>query len=194
MTSITTGTAYPLQSEAVGAASNNDDAHIAPERFGQAACPRASASRHQRERNKALLISRIKQAVADMVLTTGNNCRLKNSEYLSRKLCHDYTYLANVFSETTGSTLEHYIIALRIERVEELLRASPLSLTQIAGQLGYSSVAHLSNQFKKVTGQTPSAYKVLQTRHEIVLKSENDVTVFCNCVNASEVRRVSFAT
>lgn len=191
MTSSTTGTAYPLQYEAAGAG-NRNDAYV--EQQNDHLISRSlAASLTQRERSKAQLIGRIKQAVADLVLATSNASRLKNSEYLSRRLSHDYTYLANVFSETTGSTLEHYIIEFRIDRVKELLPGS-LSLTQIAYQLNYSSVGHLSNQFKKVTGLTPSSYKILHSKHGIMPESGNDVTVFCNRVNTSEVRRVSFAT
>lgn len=192
MTGSTTGTAYSLHYEAVGAG-NRNDADV-EQHYNHSITGRIAVGLAQREHNKAQLIGRIKQAVADMVLATGDNSRLKNSEHLSHKLCHDYTYLANVFSEATGSTLEQYIIGFRIDRVKELLLAGQLSLAQIAYQLSYSSAAHLSNQFKKVAGLTPSSYKALHSNHGIMPESGNNVTVFCNCVNASEVRRVSFAT
>ena len=151
------------------------------------------ASHLQRERNKAQLIGSIRQAVADMVLATGDAARMKNSDYLSRRLSHDYTYLANLFSETTGGTIEQYIIEFRIERVKELLVAGDLNLTQISYRFNYSSVAHLSNQFKKVTGLTPSQFKIRHSEHGIMPECVNGVTLFCNRVNAPEVRRVSFA-
>ncbi|GAB3874096.1 hypothetical protein GCM10028824_26800 [Hymenobacter segetis] len=155
---------------------------------------RATDGLSHRERKKAQLISGIKQAVADLVLVAGQTTRTKNSDYLSRRLDYDYTYLANLFSENTGSTIEQYIIEFKINRVKELLLAGELNLTQISYQLNYSSVAHLSNQFKKVTGLTPSLFKLLDGRLTIEPESVNDVNVFCNRVNALEVRRVSFAT
>ncbi|HEX8505272.1 MAG TPA: AraC family transcriptional regulator, partial [Hymenobacter sp.] len=153
----------------------------------------AVAALSPRERSKALLIGNIKQAVADMVLAPGKAARMKNSDYLSRKLAHDYTYLANLFSEMTGGTIEQYIIGFRINRVKELLVSGVLNLTQISYKCNYSSVAHLSNQFKKVTGLTPSSFKILHFKHGIMLESVNDATIFCNRVNTPEVRRVSFA-
>jgi AraC-like DNA-binding protein len=131
--------------------------------------------------------------VADIVLATGNAARMKNSDYLSRRLSHNYTYLANLFSEATGGTIEQYIIDLRIERVKELIVTGEFNLTQISYKCNYSSVAHLSNQFKKVTGLTPSAFKILHFKHGIIPESVNDATKFCNRVNTLEVRRVSFA-
>ena len=86
------------------------------------------------------------------------------SEYLSEKLGYDYTYLSNMFSEVKGITLQHYIIKHKIERVKELLLYDELNLTEIAYKLHYSSSAHLSNQFKKVTGLTPSYYKKLKEK------------------------------
>jgi AraC-like DNA-binding protein len=98
--------------------------------------------------------------------------KIKNSEYLSQKLHYDYTYLANLFSEVAGLTIEHYIIAHKIERVKELLMYDELNLTQISYKMNYSSVAHLSNQFKKVTGFTPTYYKQLKDKRR---KSLEDV-------------------
>ena len=155
---------------------------------------RAAASICQRARGKAQLLDHLRQAVADLVLTAGDHARMKNSEYLSHRLRHDYTYLANLFSETTGGTIEQYIIGVRIDCVKALLLSGQLTLTQIAYQLCYSSAAHLSNQFKKVTGRTPSSFRIIQLKIGIVPKSGNDVRAFCNCVNTSKVRRVNFAT
>ena len=155
---------------------------------------RATALHSQRERNKIYLIGNIKQAVADMVLATGKEARMKNSDYLSRKLNHDYTYLANLFSVATGSSIEEYIIRFRIEQVKELLIMDELNLTQISYRLSYSSVAYLSSQFKKVTGMTPSLFRIYHREHGKVQESGNDINVFCNHINTLEVRRVSFAT
>lgn len=111
---------------------------------------------------KAILIEKIKNVIIGMVHHEDELPKLKNSDYLSNKLDYDYTYLANLFSETTGTTIEHFIIIHKIERVKELLIYDELNLTQISYKLGYSSVAHLSNQFKKITGLTPSYFKSLK--------------------------------
>lgn len=116
------------------------------------------------EDRRAILIERIKHVIIDMVQDTEELTKLKNSAYIADKLDHDYTYLANLFSEVTGTTIEHYIIAQKIERVKELLLYNELNLTEIAYKLNYSSVAHLSNQFKKVTGLTPTFFKKLRRK------------------------------
>jgi AraC-like DNA-binding protein len=95
---------------------------------------------------------------------------LKNSAYISEKLQHDYTYLSNLFSEATGTTIEHYIIIHKIERAKELLIYDELNLTEISYKLNYSSVAHLSAQFKKITGLTPSFFKQLKVKKRIPLE------------------------
>lgn len=113
---------------------------------------------------KAILIEKIKNVIVEMIHYHDEEGPLKInfSDYLSEKLQHDYTYLATLFSEVTGITIEHYIIAHKIERVKELLLYDELNLTEIAYKLNYSSVAHLSNQFKKVTGLTPTYFKQLK--------------------------------
>ena len=111
---------------------------------------------------KSRLLEQIKVAVIEMVHYNDEPLAVKNSEYLSVKLDHDYTYLANIFSEAFGQTIEHYIIAQKIELVKELLLYDELSLTEISLRLNYSSVAYLSAQFKKVTGLTPSFFKKLK--------------------------------
>jgi AraC-like DNA-binding protein len=92
------------------------------------------------------------------------------SEFLSQKLNHDYTYLANLFSEVQGTTIERFFITHKIERVKELLVYNELTLTEIAYQMHYSSVAHLSTQFKKVTGLTPSHFKQLKHKRRSMLE------------------------
>lgn len=123
------------------------------------------------EDRKAILIEKIKNVIINMVHYAHELPRTKNSIYISEKLNYDYTYLANLFSEATGLTIEHYIIAHKIERAKELLLYDEINLTQIAYQLNYSSVAHLSSQFKKVTGLTPSFFKQLKYKKRIALEN-----------------------
>ena len=101
---------------------------------------------------RAVLIERIKNAVIEMVHHSDEMIKVNFSDYLSQKLNHDYTYLANLFSEIQGVTIEHFIINHKIERIKELIIYDELNITEIAWKMNYSSVAHLSNQFKKVTG------------------------------------------
>ena len=111
---------------------------------------------------RALLIEKIKNAIIEMVHYTDEPLKINFSDYLSEKLKHDYTYLANLFSEVQGTTIEHYIINHKIERIKELIIYDELNITEIAWKMNYSSVAHLSNQFKKVTGLSPSHFKQLK--------------------------------
>ena len=113
---------------------------------------------------KAMLIERIKNVIIEMVHYIDEPPLTKFSTFLSEKLNHDYTYLANLFSEVTGTTIEHFIIMHKIERVKELLVYDELNLTEIAYKMRYSSVGHLSNQFKKVTGLTPSHFKQMKDK------------------------------
>jgi len=113
---------------------------------------------------KSILIEKIKNTIVEMVHYNEELPKINFSAYLSETLNHDYTYLANLFSEVTGITIEHYIIAHKIERAKELLFYGELNLTEISYKLNYSSVAHLSNQFKKVTGLTPSFFKQLKNK------------------------------
>ncbi|RFS17046.1 AraC family transcriptional regulator [Emticicia sp. C21] len=120
---------------------------------------------------KAILIERIKNVIIEMVHYEDELPKVKNSDYLSEKLQYDYTYLANLFSETTGTTIEHFIIIHKIERVKELMIYDELNLTEISYKLNYSSVAHLSNQFKKITGLTPSFFKSLKHKKRTPLEN-----------------------
>lgn len=113
---------------------------------------------------KAILIERIKNVVVEMVHYADELPRTTFSNYLSEKLNHDYTYMANLFSAVTGTTIEQFIIKHKIERVKELIIYDELNLTEISYKLNYSSVAHLSTQFKKVTGLTPTHFKQLKIR------------------------------
>ena len=120
---------------------------------------------------KASLIEKIKAVVVEMVHYNEEVPKVNFSDYLSEKLNYDYTYLSNLFSETKGITIEHFIISHKIERVKELLVYNELTLSEIAWKLGYSSVSHLSNQFKKVTGLTPSFFKKMKDKKLIALEN-----------------------
>jgi AraC-like DNA-binding protein len=110
---------------------------------------------------KKILAERIKTIIIEMFHSPDLEIKFKLSEHLSRRLGYDYTYLANAFSETEGSTIERFYILSRVERVKELIVYEALSIKEIAYHLNYSSVSHLSLQFKKVTGETPSMFKKL---------------------------------
>jgi AraC-like DNA-binding protein len=111
---------------------------------------------------KAMLVEKIKNVIVEMVHYEDELPKTNFSIYLSNKLGYDYTHLSNLFSEVKGTTIEHYIISHKIERAKELIIYDELNLTEIAYKLHYSSVAHLSNQFKKVTGLTPSFFKKMK--------------------------------
>jgi AraC-like DNA-binding protein len=113
---------------------------------------------------KAILIEKIKNVIIEMVHYSDELPATNYSDYISEKLHHDYTYLSNIFSEVKGITIQQFIIVHKIERVKELLLYDELSLTQIAFKLHYSSVSHLSNQFKKVTGLSPSFFKQMKQK------------------------------
>jgi AraC-like DNA-binding protein len=118
---------------------------------------------------KSVLISKIKNIIIELVHYAEEPLSVKLSEYLSQKLHHDYTYLANLFSEVQGTTIEKFFIAHKIERVKELLVYDELNLTEIAFLMHYSSVSHLSIQFRKVTGLTPSHFKSLKNKRRNML-------------------------
>jgi AraC-like DNA-binding protein len=120
---------------------------------------------------KAILIERIKNVIIEMIHYSEELPKVNYSVYISEKLGFDYTYLSNVFSEVKGITLQQYIIMHRIEKVKELLLYDELNLTEISYRLQYSSVAHLSNQFKKVTGLTPSFYKQMKNKRKNSLEN-----------------------
>jgi AraC-like DNA-binding protein len=113
---------------------------------------------------KAILIARIKTEIIERVHHAEMPLKINFSDHLAEKLQYDYTYLSNLFSDVVGITIEHFIIAHKIERVKELILYDELNLTEISYLLNYSSVAHLSNQFKKVTGLTPSHFKKLKVK------------------------------
>lgn len=111
---------------------------------------------------KSRLIEQIKTAIVELVHYNNNELKINLSDFLENKVHYDYNYISNLFSEVEGTTIEKYFIAQKIERVKELLVYDELTLSQIAYELNYSSVAHLSNQFKKVTGLNPTHFKNIQ--------------------------------
>jgi len=113
---------------------------------------------------KSKIIEKIKNSIIQLVHHSDYELKTNLSTFITSKIHQDYNYLSNLFSEVEGTTIEKYFIAQRIERVKELLVYDELSLSQIADKLGYSSVAYLSNQFKKITGFTPSYFKTLKEK------------------------------
>jgi AraC-like DNA-binding protein len=113
---------------------------------------------------RAILIEKIKNIIVEMVHHTEDVIKINFSDFLSEKLDHNYTYLANLFSEVQGTTIEQFIISHKVERIKELMIYGELNITEIAWKMGYSSVAHLSSQFKKVTGLSPSHFNKLKDK------------------------------
>lgn len=120
---------------------------------------------------KSILVEKIKNAIIELVHYTEEQIKVNLSDYLSEKLNYDYTYLANLFSEVKGITIEKFYLTHKIERVKELIVYDELNLTEIAYKMHYSSVAHLSNQFKKFTGLTPSHFKKLKMKRRDTLEN-----------------------
>jgi AraC-like DNA-binding protein len=120
---------------------------------------------------RAIIIEQIKTVIIEMVHHTEELPKFKFSVHLSQKLDYDYTYLANLFSQTEGITIEQFILHHKVERIKELILYNELSLSEISYKMNYSSAAALSNQFKKVTGLTPSFYKHLKEKRKVNLES-----------------------
>ena len=118
------------------------------------------------DNKKSILIEKIKNVITEMIHYSDELPGENYSDYISEKLGYNYTYLANTFSEVKGITIQQFIIIHKIERVKELLLYNEHTLTEIAHKLHYSSVGHLSNQFKKVTGLSPSYYKQLKQKRK----------------------------
>jgi AraC-like DNA-binding protein len=121
------------------------------------------------DNKKSILIEKIKTIIIELVHYNDEQIKINLSDYLSEKLNYNYTYLANLFSEVKGTTIEQFYLAHKIEKVKELLVYDELNLTEIAWKLHYSSVAHLSNQFKKMTGLTPTYFKNLKHKRRSAL-------------------------
>ncbi|MDF1574448.1 MAG: AraC family transcriptional regulator [Bacteroidales bacterium] len=122
------------------------------------------------EDKKSILVEKIKVTVIELVHYTEDQIKTNLSDYLSEKLNYDYTYLANLFSEVKGITIEKFYLTHKIEKVKELIVYEELNLSEIAYKLHYSSVSHLSNQFKKFTGLTPSHFKNLKNKNRNTLE------------------------
>jgi len=120
---------------------------------------------------KSILVERTATAIIELVQYTDEQIKTNLSDFLTAKLNYNYTYLANLFSEVKGTTIEKFYLSHKIERVKELLVYDELNLTEIADKLHYSSVAHLSNQFKKMTGLTPSHFKNLKHKRNSALRN-----------------------
>ncbi len=129
------------------------------------------------EDKKAVIIEKIKNVIIEMVHYTDEIPKTNFSDFLSDKLHYDYTYLANLFSDIQGITIEKFIISQKIERVKELIMYNEFNLTEIAWKMHYSSVAHLSNQFKKNTGLTPSHFKHLKNKRRSPIDSIGDTNI-----------------
>lgn len=123
------------------------------------------------DNSRAILIEKIKNVIVEMIHYSEEMPKVNYSDYISEKLHYDYTYLSNIFTEVKGITIQQFIISHKIERVKELVLYDELNLTEIADKMNYSSVAHLSTQFKKVTGLTPTFYKSLKEKRTKNLES-----------------------
>lgn len=138
--------------------------NLSKEELQQLDCALRKSGLELIDSKKSILYEKIKQTVIELVHYTDEPSNLTFSDYLSNKLHYDYTYLSNLFTEIHGSTLEHYLIAHKIEKVKEMLVYEGLSLTDIAEKMGYCSLAHLSAQFKKTTGLTPTHFMKLKDK------------------------------
>lgn len=143
---------------------------ISPEQLSQFNAGLKKSGLELMDDKKSMLIEKIKNTIVELVHYSDEQLKINLSDYLSEKLNFDYTYIANLFSEVQGTTIEKFFIAHKIEKAKELLVYDELNLTQIADKLHYSSVAHLSNQFKKITGLTPSHFKKLKHKRRIALE------------------------
>jgi AraC-like DNA-binding protein len=119
--------------------------------------------------SKQILVEKIKTIIIELIHHNDEQIKINLSDYLSEKLNHNYTYLSNLFSDVKGTTIEQFYLANKIEKVKELLVYDELNLTEIAWKLHYSSISHLSNQFKKMTGLTPSHFKKLRKHKRTAL-------------------------
>lgn len=125
------------------------------------------------ENQKSILVQKIKDVIIDMVFNEDSTLKVKSSVYLSEKLGHSYGYLSNLFSEVTYTSVENFIIIQKIEYTKQLLLSTDLNLTEIAFKLNYSSVAHLSTQFKNNTGITPSAFQRIISKRRTIAQQKN---------------------
>lgn len=139
---------------------------VPPLQFEQLKINLAKSGLELMDDRRSILIEKVKNVIIEMIHYADKLPAINYSEYISQKLDYDYTYLSNIFSEVKGMTIQQYIIIHKIEKVKELLIYDELNLTEISYKLQYSSVAHLSNQFKKITGLTPTFYKQLKNKRK----------------------------
>lgn len=144
---------------------------IAPEQMKQLDIALKKSGLLLMDNKKSILVEKIKAAIIELVHYTEEQIKVNLSDYLSEKLNYDYTYLANLFSEVKGITIEKFYLKHKIEKVKELIVYDELNLSEIAFKMHYSSVAHLSNQFKKITGLTPSHFKILKNKRRDTLEN-----------------------
>lgn len=147
------------------------DGDISPELFEKIKEALLKQGHELMEDKKSIQIEKVKNVIIEMIHYSDEPLEIKYSEFLSSKLESDYTYISNLFSEVTGVTIQQFIITHKIERVKELIIYNELSLKEIAYKLHYSSVGHLSNQFKKITGLSPIFYKSLKKKRRISLEN-----------------------
>ena len=138
--------------------------NISPEVRNQLKLALLSSGLELMDDKRAVLIEKVINVITEMIHDTDELPKMNYSDHISEKLHYDYTYLSNLFSEVKGITIQQFIIIHKIEKAKELLLYDELNLTEISYQLHYSSVAHLSNQFKKITGLTPTHFKKLKDR------------------------------
>jgi AraC-like DNA-binding protein len=144
---------------------------ISPEKLERLKTALSKSGLELMDDKKSILIEKIKNVIVELIHYTDDELKVNFSEYLSEKLNYDYKYLSNLFTEVQGTTIEKFIIYHKIERVKELIVYDELNLSEIAFKLHYSSVAHLSNQFKKITGLTPSHFRKLKERKRTNLEN-----------------------
>jgi AraC-like DNA-binding protein len=137
---------------------------ISDEQFEQLRIALSKSGLELMDDKKAILIEKIKNVIIESVHHSDEQIKVNFSDHLSQKLKYDYTYLANLFSEVQGSTIAQFLILHKVERIKELIIYDELNISEIAHKMNYSSVAHLSNQFKKVTGLTPTHFKLLKNK------------------------------
>jgi len=143
---------------------------LTPEKRQELSDALAESGLELMEDKKSIIIEKIKTVIINMVHHSDELLKVNFSDFLSEKLNYDYTYLANLFSEVQGTTIGHFLISHKIERIKELIIYDELNITEIAWKMNYSSVAHLSNQFKKETGLTPSHFKQLKTKRRMPIE------------------------
>jgi AraC-like DNA-binding protein len=144
--------------------------NILPEQLEQLDFALRKSGLHLMDNKKSILVEKIKTAIIELVHYSEEQITMNLSDYLSEQLSYDYTYLANLFSEVKGITIEKFYLTHKIEKVKELIIYDELNLSEIAFKMNYSSVAHLSNQFKKYTGLSPSHFKKLKNKRRRTLE------------------------